>query len=133
MIRLEIGEAEFNVVLGGLIRMAQAAKASRDQATALAEKAETAKAFDAIMEIAAHKQTIIDQAFATLSAVGKSARDNHTHLVQNTRNPNVLEYVDDQDVIEALKWAADMWSEVVGEHPILNADGTVYQRPERSE
>jgi hypothetical protein len=129
MVRIEIDNPEFSIVLGGLIRMAQAAKAARDQAVVMAEKAETPEAFDALMEIAAHKQTIIDRAFATLSSVGKSARESMARLSPDPRNPRLLRMTDDGDVIDALEWAADMWSEVVGEHPILNADGTVYKRP----
>jgi hypothetical protein len=129
MVRIEIDNPEFSIVLGGLIRMAQAAKAAREQAVVIAEKAETPEAFDALMEIAAHKQTIIDQAFATLSSVGKSARENMSHLAPDPKDPRLLRMQDDRDTLDALKWAADMWSEVVGEHPILNADGTVYKRP----
>lgn len=135
MVNISIDVPEFSILLGGLIRMAQAAKVSREQAMELARKAEdagSAASFEGFMDIAAHKQTIIDQCFATLSAVGKSAREQGSKLVLGN-GERAAAWRDDPEILDALKWAADMWSEVVGEHPILNADGTVYQRPNRSE
>lgn len=133
MVRIDVDNGEFAVLLGGLIRMAQASKAAREIAVKKAETATSPEQFDRLMDVAAHKQTIVDQCFATLSAVGKSARDNGAKLVMGNGAVQVAAWRDDPEIIDALKWAADMWSEIVGEHPILNADGTVYQRPDRSE
>lgn len=131
MVRIEIDTQEFNVVLAGLIRMAQAAKVARDRLMELGATAPNGPD-EELMNAAVKKQAIIDQAFATLSSVGKSARESSITLTPDTRSAT-LKWVDSPEVLDALKWAAEMWSDVVGEHPILNADGTVFQRPERSE